>query len=504
MKGILFFLVLLGIVAVVWSMATKEGFQDTEGDTQPPGALNIPLISPRYQTLTSGVVNDFAPPSATLLAPPPGQSASVNSQPAEDPALEKASSSRIQSIYESITGFFKKDAPGLQKIGDPSVQLPMSTSRSDFQRLKDELSVLSRNPGLESSLTSDDLDGIEANLAYLQKKWTMSTNSMNDSPMEGFQSGGASNTKASDVTMKDLEDLSTRIGIEIIRLQSSGTTNLNTKSRIETLTKIQKSVSDLIAEINKGARKLSEAPFMKADITKFLPTLTNPNTQIGTLFGSGSGTSMLESLFPKYSAGDIDGAKVAQALFKQYEKDFLNNLSWDVSLHYVGNAEQDVAYNYAKAAESLQAQASLDSNNSMASSDITVAGGGIGTTAGPANSSSYRGVMGSITQALTGMTPTHVSVGNGTQENKESHTSSPNASPLDWKTRSVQICAQIKARGYDANDFGCIENPDKMTQESFSWRGHTKMVCNRLATIYDPSVPFLCGCPPPTWPGWRQ
>jgi hypothetical protein len=75
---------------------------------------------------------------------------------------------------------------------------------------------------------------------------------------------------------------------------------------------------------------------------------------------------------------------------------------------------------------------------------------------------------------------------------------------FDWKERSKQICGQINARGYNPNDFGCLADPDKMRQESFSWRGHARMVCNRLNTIYDTSVPFLCGCPPPTWPGWRQ
>jgi hypothetical protein len=43
-----------------------------------------------------------------------------------------------------------------------------------------------------------------------------------------------------------------------------------------------------------------------------------------------------------------------------------------------------------------------------------------------------------------------------------------------------------------------------MNRESFSWRGYTKMVCNRVSTVYDSSVPELCGCPPADWPGWRQ
>jgi len=508
MKGILFFLVLLGIVIVAWNVKSKEGFQDE----QPPGALNIPLISPRYQTLTQGEVQDFAPPSATLLAPPPGQSASVNSQPAEDPALEKAPTGRIQSIYESMLGFFKIEAPGLQKLGDPSVQLPLSTARSDKQRLKDEIDVLSRNPGLQSSLTSDDLDGIQANLAYLQNKWRMSTNSLIDGPMvEGF---ATETLPPSDITLSDLKDIGSKIQVEIIRLQNSGATDFTTTSRISTLQTMGKAVQDLIDEINKGYKNVSDIPFRKSDIANFLPTLTNLNARVGNLFGgsgsgSGSGSaSVLNSLFPKYGAGDADGAELAQKLFKRYEHQLLNNVSWDVSLHYTGKTEQDVARNYANAAQdfklgvdSLSAMLPLDNSaGTVSSGTVTSSPSSPGSPGSITldSKSDYRGLMNSVIQSLTGATPTDVSITNHSYNNTEAST------PFNWKSRSNEICGQIKARGYNPYDFGCLERPDEMNRESFSWRGYARMVCNRLSTIYDPSVPTLCGCPPPTWPGWRQ
>jgi hypothetical protein len=52
-------------------------------------------------------------------------------------------------------------------------------------------------------------------------------------------------------------------------------------------------------------------------------------------------------------------------------------------------------------------------------------------------------------------------------------------------------------------DFGCMKDTSAVS-ENFSYRGYAKMICSRLATNYDPSIPELCGCPPPTWPGWRQ
>ena len=198
MKGLLFFVILLGIGIVLWTTSQKDGFQDLQlpsayEDTDPHGAspsLNVPVVSPKQQMFTQADVQPFAPPSTALLAPPPGQSASVNTKPAEDPALQKATPGRIQSVYESMNGFFQRAEAGLEKLGDPSVQLPLTTARADRGRLKDELAVLVRNPGLESTLTEEGLSGIEANLAYLQRKWNMSVNAESGAPpTEGFESG---------------------------------------------------------------------------------------------------------------------------------------------------------------------------------------------------------------------------------------------------------------------------------------------------------------------------
>jgi hypothetical protein len=724
MKGLLFFLVLLGIITVAWSFSTKEGFQNA----MDPG-LNIPLISPRYQTLVKGEVQPFSPPSTSLLAPPPGQSASVTTRPDSDPAMQKVTAERIQSIYESIVGFFAKDAAGLQKIGDPSIQLPLSTTRGDRTRLKDELDTLKRNPGLESSLTNEDVDGIQANLGYLQKKWRMSTNALSGSPMEGFQSGGSSgtttitrraritgtaktfqfgdkaisitgdttitagvptvytvspvsgypdwetsqvlkvaflitdpngnvdelfNTKmytfdpsisgnytifayalelgvcyddkscpsvsmtvnvinsnpspgastfsgsgitkdaplsgsgyikgtpppaadmnptmpggsgtggstfsgssytplspsdifpkmpsgsgtggsifsgsgytplsapdmfpkmpsgsgsgtgnssntftssntgsGSDVTLQDLEELSMRIGLEIVRLQSSGAADsfvdINLQSRINTLVSMKKTIDDLIAEVKSGARKLKDVPLTKAAIARFLPAMANPNTSLPNLIKDNGASKYLNNLFPTFAAGDISGAILAQKLFNKYEDQLINNLSWDVSVKYTSQAEQQVAANNAMVAGTY-GYIPEDGTSPYTKADE----GG------------YRGFLDSLVNKIGGKGGKR---GQGGQP--QGHQTTGNDSPslpgnpgsLDWKDRSKQICAQIKARGYEPYDFGCLQNPDAMNRESFSWRGYTKMVCSRLSTIYDSSVPELCGCPPTDWPGWRQ
>jgi hypothetical protein len=181
-------------------------------------------------------------------------------------------------------------------------------------------------------------------------------------------------------------------------------------------------------------------------------------------------------------------------MFEAYADDFFNNLSWDVGLSYKGKAEQDIARNHASAAaDTLAAVTSGESYDDRMAANAA---------ANAAPASSYRGLLNSIVTSA-GMTPTYVNAGMGGVPAPTTHTAGPPAT-LDWKERSKQICGQIKARDMDPNDFGCLEDPDAMKRESFSWRGHARMVCDRLNTVYDTSIPFLCGCPPPTWPGWRQ
>jgi hypothetical protein len=238
--------------------------------------------------------------------------------------------------------------------------------------------------------------------------------------------------------------------------------------------------------------------------------MTNMNTAVPDLIKQSGMSSFLNSLFPKFSVGDISGSVIGKAMFDAYAKDFFNNLSWDVGLSYKGKAEQDIARNNAAAAaDTLASSTSGESyDDRMAANPAHVntahAAKAHGPSGNTAPNSSYRGLLSSVVASETGMTPTYVSAGMGGAPDVSGKAAPGPPSTFDWKERSKQICAQIVARGMDPNDFGCLADPDKMNRESFSWRGYTRMVCDRLNTVYDTSVPFLCGCPPQTWPGWRQ
>ena len=666
MKGFLFFLVLSGIVLFLYVFSQREGFQDVPPDGASPG-LNIPLISPRHQTLMDGaVVQPFTEPYTALLAPPPGQAASVNARPPENPALQKAVAGRIQSVYETMVGFFQTDAPNLQKMGDPDIQLPLTTARADLSRISDEMAVLSKNPGLPSSLTDEDLNGIEANVAYLQKKWRVIHdlnpyfpmqpvkegfsssgggggwfNSFFGGSQEGFQGGsttgsdpsssligtpyaspntpptttsltilfdakaqtgtayniqygnttsgtmivpannigntlyeasilnltpatpyyftavitnggsstsspispaiytacpnGGSMTRSGSgsgsmrcsggsvpmttgshtggsstdpITIPDIQDIINKCNIEILRLEASGATDTVTTQMISNIKKIQQGFQQLLAEVKNGDRTIDSIHMTQMDVKDIL-------VQIGKNGGSGVSrtldslgiNNLLSSLFPTYASGDISGAQVARQIFDKYLTNMSNNLSWDVEFNYKGQAEQDVAANYASAMNDARYVA--DTMGRPAASNTNTSTAGSYTN----NAASYGGVFSSVIAGLTGQTPSSVTVTNGANAGgvnaggsssaAAAAAGSHNTMGFDWKKRSTEICNNIKGRGYKPYDFGCLDDPDARQHVNFSWRGYAKTVCTRLATLYDPSIPELCGCPPPSWNGWR-
>jgi hypothetical protein len=310
--------------------------------------------------------------------------------------------------------------------------------------------------------------------------------------------------------LADLKDLSAKINVEIVRLSASGTTDANITSRIDVLSTIKKTVDDLIREVEAGRRAEKDIPIKKADVTKFLPAMSNLNTGIPELIAETGSNPILNSLFSKYAAGDIKGSEVAEEMFKKYAADFLQNLSYDVNLRfkYTGETEKKIAGNYAQA----MADAKFVAENSSGAAGHAAAPGAAAATGGtmnPAVKAAYRGFFQNVIEDATGGKVESVEVGHGGMA-EDSAASGAGADAhgkqlekFNWKERSKQICEQVAARGYSPKEFGCMDDPDALKRDGFSWRGYTRMVCARLATIYEPGIPELCGCPPPTWPGWR-
>jgi hypothetical protein len=538
MKGALFIVILCVALIVLLLESRKapvkafEPFQDKTPVGASPG-LKVPKTRPDPATLYAGSPQPFAPPTTALLAPPPGQTASVNSYVYEDPAMKKASAQRIQETLVSVKGFLTNEAPGLQTLGDPSVTLPLGTARADAQRLEDEANVLARNPGIQSSLTDGDLNMIQSNLGFLERKWRLSPNSA--AGAEGFQGSPGSaaasgpmgsldylkqwfgrsdknyfqdglsaatgaaaaagtsvstTTPVARATLQDLKNLIVQITNKTQQITNSGTQDDILLNRVEALKDVKKRVQGLISKIETAkTMKESEIPITKSQFTAFMAALA-------------AGTE-LPSLTTEEAATEAETTPSLKDVFGALGPDGLKNISfdWDIKLRYTGETEKTLAEEALKAA-AKQALPGARNTSVMTygPGDETVESGG------------YRGAFDSIINFLTGKGSgdivKSVSAGDGSGSSGTG-TSGTGTLPksgapatLDWKQKSADICEQIKKREMDPYEFGCMKDTTTVS-ENFSYRGYAKMICSRLATHYDPSVPELCGCPPVSWAGWR-
>jgi hypothetical protein len=170
----------------------------------------------------------------------------------------------------------------------------------------------------------------------------------------------------------------------------------------------------------------------------------------------------LSNLFNAYDAGDASGAQVAAALFQAYAKQMGDGLSFNVSY----TSTNEVANNQALATYAKAYGMSM---------------------AGPSNP---RGDFERIIDAFeNGVRPPSEIAGN--------------PGKFDWKARADAIADNISRAGMNPADFGCLEKGAAVSP-GYSWRGHAKMVCSRLATNADPATPEQMGCPPVSWKGWRS
>lgn len=489
MKGILF----LGIVVVVLIVASyglsmkKEGFVNPgSNESLKAPQVIVPTVNPKPAPLEGSTPAPYLPPTEKVYGPAYGEIARINTLPYRDPSLEAAPYKRLSELLESMKGFMAFEAKGLESMSDPQIQLPLMTARGDLQRLTDEILVLQRNPGIDSSLTQGQADEIQANLAYLQRKYRLSVNAASGSSVqEGFEDASGDQVSSSTnlvesserLTLAEVKDVKASVLAEIARLGSSGTTDPVTNARIDVLTSIKNDLETLIQQVESGTRPAAEIPILKSDSENFLRLMSDPSAPLPTLLNSANLPVTLSNAFPAYTSGDASGAKAAQLLFQQYGEKIFNGLSWSLGLKFTSPNEVAVA-----TAKGAGAEKSQD--------PFFLSGSGFETR--NSQGAFPRGEL----ESTTG----------GMEVNRlESVPSLPVGTPaqFDWKTKAATICDSIRKRGLDPNDFGCMD-PSKQTSVDYSWRGNARMVCTRLLTTPDPGLPEVCGCPPFDWPGWRS
>lgn len=276
----------------------KEGFTDRVL----PTASTLPQI-PRRSAVPSVPATPLKKPTNTpqvadLPRAPVNNLAENNSLPYNDPALEKGTSKMLLQLKGDMDGFAASELPGLVSVGsnDPSITLPLTRFRGDYQRVKDEVLVIGANPGLQPQMTIEDIEIIAANLRFLQRSYrTYSDNQMLPAPTtdlskvgtsrEGFQSNGEREIPYEPmITPAQLQILSQKVALEIGRLLSSGTVDPVIQARAGIFTKIRQSLDDMIVRVNNGSLAPSDIPIKVKDYENFLPTLGSSSGPIGNLF----------------------------------------------------------------------------------------------------------------------------------------------------------------------------------------------------------------------------
>jgi len=421
---------------------------------------------------------------------PYAQQASVGSFPYQDPALQPAELQQMKMLFEDIRGFLVFQGVELMNTSDPTVSLPLTQLRSDSRRLQQEISILDRNPGIPSSLTQQDVADIQQQLTYLQRKVRLFQTS--GVITEGFMDAAEVKTRA---TATDLQNLQSSIYSAILTLSSSGTVDAVTQARILNLQNMYTSITDMINKLDKGIWTATDVPVFKEDIDGILPNLASPAKAIADLFsssgsGSGSGSSGSSGSTSEFAAtptgqalASIVGPSNLDTVLKNFQKN--GNFNVDVSFGYNGSGSTTSSGGSSSTGSSSSGSSNNTGTNYNASFTVDSKGDVKQVSSSGASSNS------SYSPQMTG-SPFDTSTPSYLDTSK---------SGLDWKKRNKDICEQIRLRGLDPADFGCLPTGSVMSP-AFSWRGYTKMICGRLGATLDSGLPQACGCPPDNWSGW--
>jgi hypothetical protein len=451
-------LYLLLFISIVYWIVTSTHLLDNEGFQADSLQPVIPKILEPKILETKAVPNPSIP--GELPFGPYAQTPSVGSYQYQDPSLLPAELIQMKKLYEDIRSFLVFEGPQLANTSDPTVQLPYTQLRADSNRIQQELAVIKNNPGIQAQLTQQDLGDIEGSLVFLQKKVRLFETTgivMGDS--EGFQDMN----KGPKASKKDLELLQTKIYAAILTLSASGTKDPVVQARIKQLQKLYTDVTDMITKLNKGIWTANDIPVYAADIQQLLPGLANPKARLNSLVTTGSS----QTLSPiEKQIGNLVGADNAKSVFNNLKEKGMFRVSVDLG--------------YNVSSPTINRSFQLKPDGSM--EDVP-------------------GAQGTSNDSMKMDLPFDSKTQGMDDRAESASTPASQAGRFDWKKRASSICEQVRLREMNPKDFGCIA-PNSLMSPAYSWRGHTKMVCGRLASTMDPSLPASCGCPPPNWKGW--
>jgi len=470
---ILYLVLIIALVAWVLNStnlldSTKDGFEDLiKASVSEPV---IPKVLSVKKLPTEVVPNPLTP--SELPYGPYAQMASVGSFQYKDPSLFPAELAQMKKIFEDIRSFLVFEGVNLATSSDPNIQLPLTQLRADSRKIQQEITVLNKNPGVQSQLTQQDLADIDGSLTFLQKKVRLfETSGLVSDVVEGFQNTGQKTI----ASKNDLELLQTKAYSAILTLSASGTVDPVVQARIKALQTMYSNITDMLTRLNNGSWTEKDIPVYAEDIQFVLPGLANPQRGLMNIFSQPSGRklNLIEEQLSNYV-----GEENATSVFNSIKDKGMFRVS------------VDVGYNVNGSSPTIKKNMELQPDGSMQMSSGLQQDGSIQMSSGlqPRMENSVNMDLPFDTQTL-GM-------------DDRARLNAPKGR-FDWKKRTESICDQIARRGLDPLDFGCIASGSLMSP-AYSWRGHAKMVCGRLGSTLDPDLPVTCGCPPQGWKGWTR
>jgi hypothetical protein len=449
------------IVIFLFTVPHADGFKNMTAAT--PSEVTIPAVpsAPSPDPKEDSPVSPHTLPGELPVAPY-GAIASTNPLPYQDTTLIKANRQQIVSLLEMLKGFLAFEAQELTERSDPSIQLPLSNARSDFQILQNAVDLLNRNPGLQPTMSLTTLNEMSSNLAYLQEQGRLTGSAGALYKEEGFQN---QNDVAS---VDDLTKFVSRIQGEILRLSASGTTDPNVQARVAALTNLKNDIQGIIGKVNNKTMSASEIPVKKSELEKSFPILGKLNEPLPQLVRSVGLPAGFANMLPSSLQKDPETVQQVRTLIDNYADQFMKGVTATFNVTYTAPANEEKHRAKASTIDKTGFPSQADLNNVTNAKFMPADSGNIVTDLlAPKPSDAGRG-------------PSH----------------------FDWRQRAKEIEAQIQKRGLNATDYGIMPQGTK-TSDDFSWKGYTRMICTRLQATPDPALGITCGCPPMDWKGWR-
>ena len=464
-KAAVFFLALalLGVILFFFPRTKLEGFTCSTSDPEKLVAnvkksIENKPVEPSLAQAGVGSIEPSPPNPAELPLAIIEQRAKGAPLPYRDPSSEPAKFIRLKGILDDLQAFLAFQATSLQDQCDPSIQLPLTTARADTKRIEDMVSVLNRNPGMESRITNRDLRGIQDNLNYLRDELRkLETNGV---VTEGFDDS----PDITPATLAQLNEFDAKVLIEKTRISASGTTDTVVQARSASLDRIHQEISQIINQLQSGIIQPSDVPILKTDLDLALPILGDTSKALPQQLVSAGLPPYIVNLFPNgLSADDTSQLNAFRQILEKYGQQNPSAFTQVFSKVFnINNGDSD-------------RDASLLSMNN---SQLGQTGSSLSESNPPALAFDLRGLPGANTDI-------------------------PEESGFNWKERGRTIGKRIAMRGLDPKDFGVIGDTDEVGI-NYSWRGYTRMICSRLMNTLDPGLPEYCGCPPYNWNGWSS